>query len=225
MSSPPFVVVSDFDGTITTSDLVVALTTRVNESNRLTVDRINRKELDLRPGLEELFSRLPSRDKKLYEEYLRHLATFRSGYHRFDTVLRESGIPFYIVSNGLDFMLDAVLGIEPVGESRRISNRAVFDGSAITIDWQHPCHKPCPGGCGLCKFDVVGEIKDRYAIPVIYIGDGVTDINGAKRADRVYARAWLAHWLDVDQVPYTPFETFDDILQDLFSVEEVVPGE
>lgn len=225
MSAPPFVVVSDFDGTITTSDLVVDLTTRVDEANRATVEQINRRELSLREGLAELFSRLPSADRQHYEEYLRHLARFRSGFHRFSAVLEKSGIPFYIVSNGLDFMLDAVLGSEESGSPRRISNGAHFDGPVITVDWRYPCHDPCPGGCGLCKYQVVAELSEQFAAPVIYIGDGITDINGARRADRVYARSLLAQWLESEHVPYTPFETFDDVLGDLFSIQEAVSHE
>lgn len=221
--SVPFVVISDFDGTITTSDLVVELTTRVDEANREVVNQVNRRELDLHAGLDTMFSRLPSSDRQLYEEYLRHLARFRSGYHRFRTVLDESKIPFYIVSNGLDFMLDAVLGSEPEPTgTRRIANKARFDGDVITIDWQYPCQDPCPGGCGLCKHAVVKELRRRHGAPIVYIGDGITDLNGAKAANRVYARGLLAQLLEEDGRDYTLFETFDDILTDLFTITEVL---
>lgn len=217
--TPPFVVVSDFDGTVTTLDLVVALTTRVHESNRRVVDEVNARTRDLRSGLTLLFSRLPSGDRALYEDYLRHLARFRSGYHRFAQALEDAEIPFYIVSNGLDFMLDAVLGPTARGP-QRICNRARFDEPSITIEWQYPCQAPCPGGCGLCKHAVVRDLRQRHAAPVVFIGDGVTDVNGAKCADVVYARTHLAQILTADGVPYTPFETFDDILGDLFTVKE-----
>ena len=220
MIRPPFVVVSDFDGTITTIDLVVALTTRVDNANQQTVDRINRRELGLYDGLTELFSRLPSGDRLQYEDYLRHLARFRSGFHRFERALKDAAIPFYIVSNGLDFILDAVLGPEEPHGPRRISNQARFDGPSIAIEWRYPCVAPCPGGCGLCKHQVVAELSLKHNAPVVYIGDGVTDINGARRADRVYARSHLAQWLEAEHVAYRPFETFDDILSDLFLVKE-----
>lgn len=215
----PFVVVSDFDGTITTADLVVALTTRVSEVNRDVVERINRRDLDLRDGLSQLFAALPSRDRASYEEYLRHIAQFRSGYHRFRTVLHESGIPFYIVSNGLDFMLDAVLGGSD--ETHRISNTALFDEDTIHIAWRYPCAPPCPGGCGLCKHAVITELSAKYQAPVILIGDGITDFNGAQAADRVYARGHLAHLLNDVGRAYVPYDTFDDVLGDLFCIEEV----
>ncbi len=220
--SVPFVVILDFDGTITTNDLVVALTTRVHDANRDIVNKVNRRELELRTGLNILFSHLPSRDRQLYEEYLRHLARFRSGYHRFSAVLKDSHIPFYIVSNGLDFMLDAVLGSTPEDGPWRICNKARFDQPSITIEWQYPCQDPCPGGCGLCKYQVVTELRERHAAPVVYVGDDITDVNGAKHADRIYARGLLAQMLGQDGVGYTQFDTFDDILSDLFTVTEVI---
>lgn len=223
--TPPFVVVSDFDGTITTQDLVVALTTRVNPASFQLIDQIYHQQQDLKTGLNLLFSKLPSEDRPLYEDYLSQVAQFRSGYHRFVTVLGQAAIPFYIVSNGLDFMLEAVLGPNDPRGPNRISNIARFDTPTIGINWQYACRRPCPGGCGLCKYSVVEELAARHAAPVIYIGDGVTDVNGAKRAQRVYARDRLAEILETHGTPYLQFDTFDDILSDLFTTTEVLPHE
>ncbi len=223
---PPFIVISDFDGTITTQDLVEALTTRVAEENRDVVNRINRRELDLKTGLNVLFSRLRSQDRPLYEEELRNLARFRSGYQPFRAALTTAKIPFYIVSNGLDFMLEAVINYTAEETTTHcISNKARFDQPHITIEWQYPCTDPCPGGCGLCKHAVVSLLRERHQAPVVYIGDGITDINGAKNADRIYARGTLAQILNNEGLRYTAFDTFYDILGDLFSTEEALDGE
>lgn len=219
--SAPFVVVSDFDGTITQHDMVVALTCHVEAGNRALVDRINRRELDLKSGLTALFQTLPSRGRFAYETFLAESATFRSGYHQFQHVLADAKIPFYIVSNGLDFMLDAVLGPKTDKGPERITNHARFNGDHITIDWEHPCLPPCPGGCGLCKHKVVSELRDRHHAPVVFIGDGVTDVNGARLADRVFARSHLAQYLEESGTAYAPFDTFDDVLAGLFQSTEV----
>ncbi len=219
--SVPFVVVSDFDGTITQHDMVVALTCQVNVDNRALVDRINRRELDLKTGLSALFETLPSEDRSAYETFLAEAATFRSGYHQFQRVLSDAHIPFYIVSNGLDFMLDAVLGPKTEYGPDRISNHARFDTEHIAIDWDYPCQPPCPGGCGLCKHKVVSELRERHHAPIVFIGDGVTDVNGARLADHIFARSHLARFLEESSTPYTPFETFDDVLAALFQSTEV----
>lgn len=213
--SIPFVVVSDFDGTITQKDLVVALTTHVAPKNQQLITAIQRRDVSLRTGLAELFSTLPSDGKREYESYLHDTARIRPGYYQFEKVLKAASIPFYIVSNGLDFMLDAVL-LDSTTE--RIVNHANFDTDRITIEWQYPCLPPCPGGCGLCKYQVVDELRQQYGVPIVFIGDGVTDYNGARHADRVFSRGQLSNYLHQENVPYTPFETFDDILESLFVV-------
>ncbi|WP_207711448.1 MtnX-like HAD-IB family phosphatase [Sulfobacillus harzensis] len=213
--SVPFVVVSDFDGTITERDLVVALTTRFNPANQTVVDQINARQLHLKEGLEILFQTLPSADRSTYESFLRNEAIFRTGFHRFERLLEDARIPFYIVSNGLDFMLNAVLG-ENSPHAVRMANQARFDGEVIQIGWQYPCTPPCPGGCGLCKHAVVEELRRRYQAPVVFIGDGVTDFNGALHADTVFARSRLADFLEQAGKPYIPFDSFDDIMTQLF---------
>ncbi len=219
----PFVVVSDFDGTITNEDLVVALTTEVNPDNSAVVDRIQRRDIDLKTGLDFLFGTLKSANRSQYEAYLRETATFRNGFHRFRRLLFESQIPFYIVSNGLDFMLDAVLG-DSVLDHQRIVNQARFDEETIRITWHYPCQPPCPGGCGLCKHAVVEELRRRYLAPMIFIGDGVTDYNGALHADRVFARSRLAAYLQEAGKSFTPFESFDDVVAELFVLAKGSPS-
>jgi len=217
VTPPPFVIVSDFDGTITEEDLVVALTTFVDPENIDRVRRINHRQLALKPGLAQLFSTLPSNRRAEYEAFCAQTGRLRSGYHAFRRALASQGIPFYLVSNGLDFIIDAVLGPPTAGEYR-IVNRAVFDTSEITIDWQYPCEPPCPGGCGLCKHRVIRELQSQYQVPVVLIGDGITDWNGAQVADRVYARSRLGEMMTAHHMPYRPFETFDEVWQDLSHV-------
>lgn len=215
----PFVVVSDFDGTITNEDLVVALTTEVNPENRTVIERIQRRDVDLKTGLDLLFGTLKSANKPAYEAYLRETATFRNGFHRFRRLLFESQIPFYIVSNGLDFMLNTVLG-DAAHDHHRMVNQARFDEERIRITWHYPCQPPCPGGCGLCKYAVVNELRERHNAPIAFIGDGVTDYNGALQADRVFARSRLADYLTQAGKPLTPFESFDDVIAELFVLAE-----
>mgnify|MGYP001770672172 CR=1 FL=1 len=217
MTPPPFVVVSDFDGTITDEDLVVALTTFVDPTNVERVRQINQRQLALKPGLAQLFSTLPTNRRDEYEAFCAQTGRIRTGYHAFRHALATQGIPFYLVSNGLDFIIDAVLGPPTAGESR-ITNRAIFDTSVITIDWRYPCEPPCPGGCGLCKHRVIRELKSHYQAPVVLIGDGITDWNGAQVADRVYARSRLSEMMKAQHLPYRPFESFDEVWQDLSEV-------
>ena len=47
--------------------------------------------------------------------------------------------------------------------------------------------------------------------PVTFVGDGISDRCAALAADRVFARDWLAAWLDEQGVPYEPWDDFDEL--------------
>jgi 2-hydroxy-3-keto-5-methylthiopentenyl-1-phosphate phosphatase len=46
---------------------------------------------------------------------------------------------------------------------------------------------------------------------VVYVGDGYSDRCAALAADRVFARAGLARYLEEQGVAFEPFETFFDV--------------
>jgi 2-hydroxy-3-keto-5-methylthiopentenyl-1-phosphate phosphatase len=62
--------------------------------------------------------------------------------------------------------------------------------------------------------DVCGQPCKRAALPpgpVVYVGDGFSDRCAALAAERVFARAGLATYLEAEGVPYEPFETLHDV--------------
>jgi 2-hydroxy-3-keto-5-methylthiopentenyl-1-phosphate phosphatase len=82
---------------------------------------------------------------------------------------------------------------------------------ANEVEW-HPrgwrATFPTGDTCGTC-----GEPCKRAAMPesngaVAYVGDGYSDRCAAQLADRIFARAGLARYLDEHDVPY---ERFDDL--------------
>jgi 2-hydroxy-3-keto-5-methylthiopentenyl-1-phosphate phosphatase len=63
---------------------------------------------------------------------------------------------------------------------------------------------------------VCGEACKRAAVldggtPVTFVGDGISDRCAALGADRVFARDWLARWLDEQGAPYEPWVDFDEL--------------
>jgi 2-hydroxy-3-keto-5-methylthiopentenyl-1-phosphate phosphatase len=47
---------------------------------------------------------------------------------------------------------------------------------------------------------------------VVYVGDGYSDRCAAQLADRIFARAGLARYLDEHGISYEPFETLHDVV-------------
>lgn len=208
----PLVVVSDFDGTITQKDLVVALTTWAHPPNQALVEAINRQEVGLKEGLDRLFAQLPSHRKEEYRHFLARTAMLRPGFSRALAWMKFHNVPFYVASNGLDFIVEPLLdGLVPLDHI--FSNQAVFSRSFITINWARPCQPPCVGGCGLCKTSVIEDLRRKHQAPVVLVGDGVTDWPASAHADYVIARSRLADLLTRDGRPYQPFDSFDDVIQ------------
>ena len=65
---------------------------------------------------------------------------------------------------------------------------------------------PCPECGDLCKRRALPAGR-----PLVYVGDGYSDRCAALAADRVFARRALADYLVSRNVPFEPFETFDDV--------------
>jgi 2-hydroxy-3-keto-5-methylthiopentenyl-1-phosphate phosphatase len=66
----------------------------------------------------------------------------------------------------------------------------------------------------MCKATIIRRFpQDRYKR--ILIGDSVTDFEGAKLADIVFARSHLIELCEKLELPFYPFETFFDIIAQL----------
>jgi 2-hydroxy-3-keto-5-methylthiopentenyl-1-phosphate phosphatase len=53
---------------------------------------------------------------------------------------------------------------------------------------------------------------------LVYVGDGLSDRCVAARADLLFAKAALASHCLEHQLPYTSFESFDDVRRELASL-------
>ncbi|MHB1611785.1 MAG: HAD-IB family phosphatase [Sulfobacillus sp.] len=208
----PLLVVSDFDGTISTEDLVVLLTTAFAPGNQDLVDAINRQEISLGEGLAALFRALPTGQEALYRRFIHNHSGTRPGFDAFAANLANANIPLFIASNGLDMILHMVLeGRVPADHI--YANHADLSGTTIEVQWTYPCPPDDPHGCGLCKPSLIEALRRQFGAPVVFVGDGVTDFLGAEAADYVIARSRLAEWLQQQSQPFRFFEDFYQVDQ------------
>ena len=207
-----WIIVSDFDGTISQEDLVVSLTTHFSDQNVALVEAMQAGKISLRQGLQKVFANLKSADRERYLAYAVTHGALRPGFEPAVQAFAQWHLPFFVVSNGLDFMVKPLLH-GWVSPSHLYCNRANFQEPTIAIEWPWPCLADCGGGCGLCKPRIVQWLRLRYQAQVAFIGDGRTDFLGAEAADLVFARAALARHFDQHHWSYLPFETFDDVVR------------
>jgi 2-hydroxy-3-keto-5-methylthiopentenyl-1-phosphate phosphatase len=120
------------------------------------------------------------------------------------------GMPFYVVSNGLDSFIRPVLG-DRVSDRYLYANRAVWRGPRLAVEWPYPCSPVlCAADCGLCKPTVMRWLTPPGQQSVL-VGDGVTDMAAARRADVVIARDRLAEQMTAVGKPFYPFDDFHDV--------------
>ncbi|WP_439116426.1 2-hydroxy-3-keto-5-methylthiopentenyl-1-phosphate phosphatase [Paenibacillus antri] len=207
------IVFCDFDGTITLSDNIVAIMKHFDPPGcEQIVNDIVSGAKSIRQGVGEMFALLPSSLKEDITQYVLNTAGIRPGFAELLKLCREKEIPFYVTSGGIDFFLRPLLAPFDIEESHIFCNSADFAGERIEIVWPHPCDEHCKNDCGMCKTRVIRRFpEDRYFR--MLIGDSITDFEGAKLADLVFARSHLATRCRELGLPHHEYDTFFDVIR------------
>nr|XP_018261679.1 uncharacterized protein I303_06120 [Kwoniella dejecticola CBS 10117]OBR83837.1 hypothetical protein I303_06120 [Kwoniella dejecticola CBS 10117] len=218
----PFVVLSDWDGTITDRD-----------SNDYLVDNLGfgfekRRELNL----ECLSGRMTFRDsfaemldsvnqKHAFEECKNELKKnikLDPGFVNFYTWCRSKKIPFVIVSSGMAPNIKGVLEtLLPNQEDTKdidiIANEVKFTdpegtGKTWEIVYRHPT-----SGFGHDKSQAILPYRELEHKPTLFFcGDGVSDLSAAKHADLLFAKVManghsdLKTFCEREQIKHVPFK-------------------
>ncbi|GAB2691978.1 2-hydroxy-3-keto-5-methylthiopentenyl-1-phosphate phosphatase [Paenibacillus thermoaerophilus] len=209
------VIFCDFDGTITENDNIVAIVKHFDPPGWSgIVDDILSRRVSIRDGVGRLFALLPTARREEIVRYAIGNARIRAGFAELLNYCRENGIEFYVTSGGIDFFVYPLLAPFGIPEERIYCNGSSFAGETIEITWPHPCDEHCRTDCGMCKTTIMRRFpNDRYRR--ILIGDSVTDFEGAKLADLVFARSHLAERCREIGMPYVPYETFHEVVDGL----------
>ena len=133
----------------------------------------------------------------------------RAGFVEFVEAVQGRGDRLILLSAGFRQLIEPLLESIGVTGLELISNSITFN----SVDGAHITWRPLPV-CDLCdqecKRGDVAAFRDQYD-DVTYIGDGFSDRCAAETADRIFARAGLATYLDGLHHPYESFETFHTI--------------
>ncbi|WP_026676156.1 2-hydroxy-3-keto-5-methylthiopentenyl-1-phosphate phosphatase [Fictibacillus gelatini] len=208
------VIFCDFDGTVTENDNIIAIMKQFAPLGWENIkEQILGQQISIREGVGKLFSLLPSSKKDEITEFVLSQAKVRDGFHAFVDYTKEQGIPLYIVSGGIDFFVYPLLqGVIP--EDHIYCNGSDFTGESVRILWPHACDDACGNDCGCCKPTILRRF-DSSKYHKIVIGDSITDLQAAKQADEVFARDFLIEKCEENNISYTPFETFYEIIDQL----------
>jgi 2-hydroxy-3-keto-5-methylthiopentenyl-1-phosphate phosphatase len=211
-----YVIVSDFDGTITREDsnALLAEVCGNEENAQVEIDFIG-GIISNREAFERHFKALRMSMEE-YRDFIESNINIDSAFDAFLEKVHKPGVPLYIVSAGFRQAVESVLGSERLHGVEVFANNLSGEPYITpTFASENPiCVKPF-GPCGNCKRDCLKIIKQKSGKKVLYIGDGITDRCAVDEADLLYAKDSLAEYCDKNKLPYVPFVDYQDVINNL----------
>jgi 2-hydroxy-3-keto-5-methylthiopentenyl-1-phosphate phosphatase len=217
------VVFCDFDGTLTQKDVVVMVMERFAPPQWQAIAHamLETKTLSLREGIAQLFALLPSHLAPDIEAFVRTEVTLREGFTELLTTCQAQGIPFYVVSGGLDVLIQPVL--QPyAGQYHLFCNVANFSQATMQVATPYLPQGVCQAcnHCACCKVAVL-NLHPATAWYRVAVGDGLTDWGMSHHADAVFARGSLARDMKAQGLPFTHFKTLHTVNEELVALLNV----
>ena len=200
--------VIDFDGTVAPADTVDALLERFADPDwRKVEEQWVRGEINSQQCMAAQLGMVRT-PQAVVETFLQQ-AEIDPSFTEFVSYVRPFA-ELAVVSDGLDYtILHALRAIEP--PVAIYANALEFRSRSLGIGFPH-ADAACKVSSGVCKCAVARSIDAGKGLPTVLIGDGQSDTCIARTADYVFAKKSLRSFCEAEHIPYTPFETFADVL-------------
>jgi len=205
------IVFCDFDGTFAAKDIGNRLFTHFSGGkNKELIERWKKGEISSRECLlgEAEMARLSVED---FHGFLDR-CELRDGAEEFYQKITGAGIPFYIVSDGIDIYIEHILGRRGLNGIDYFCNRGRIAGNRMFLEFPYDndgCQR-----CGTCKGARMARILEGLDTKprVIFIGDGLSDICALPHADLIFARGDLLEYCRSHGYEAVEYRDFFDIL-------------
>ena len=207
---PRMLILCDFDGTVSTVDMGNEILNRFTDKGWEEIDRAYcAGEIGSRVAYTQVASLFTGSRAQMLE-FVSSREKIDPHFLEFCQFCRSKGVDIKIVSDGLDFYIDAILKKNNLQDIEFFSNVTIFeDGDKLSIEFPRmndKCEK-----CGTCKSGVLSECRSNYDM-VIYIGNGYSDVCPAKDADLVFAKEVLYERCRQEGTACVHYDNFQDIM-------------
>ena len=207
-STPLIRFILDFDGTIAPTDTVDALLERFASPEWLSIEqewtagRINSQQC-----MAAQIALVSASEKEL-RDFFDSVAT-DPHFARFIRYVKPFA-DIAIVSDGLDVPIHRALARRGISLPV-FANELRFREGGLDLSFPHAAPE-CTVQSGVCKCSVAGLLNGSRVPFTVLIGDGRSDFCIARRAGYVFAKKRLREFCEANQIPFTPFESFSDVL-------------
>ena len=211
MKNSKIAVLSDFDGTITTNNVLNSLYGKfAAPSYRETLERWNRGEISTMEEIETVFA-IVSASRAEMESFL-DTVELDPGFPALLSYCRAMGIEFVVVSDGLHWYIDYIMRHHVIAEVAVYACDIHFERG--NYRFSYPWFDSSTPMRSVSKSTIVRDYQSR-GNKVVFIGDGVSDFEAAQVADIVYARDVLLEYTKGHGIQAQEFSNMGDIIRDL----------
>lgn len=198
----------DFDGTISKDDSVNKFLSLYADEKWLEVESLwQEQKMSSKECLEKQVALLPEMDQQTFNDYVDAIEV-DDYFVEFYNYLKSKNIELVILSDGFDLFIKKTLEKYGLNGVKYYANTLFYKDNKFSIGFNN--HNPnCKILSGSCKCSKVKE-KNFY-----YIGDGLSDMCIAKKAQKLFAKNNLRKYCEDNAINCIPFSTFEDILDDL----------
>lgn len=211
------VIFCDFDGTITIEDVVDKLLNIYADRHWREIEKLWEQR---KIGSEECLRLQLRCIENIRESELLRFAfdiEIDPSFPEFLSSVRKSGIDFYIVSDGFDWLIKLILLNNGISTLPVFANRLRVKNYEPVPSFPFKT-KECYMKSGMCKCSIINKYKGERT--VTYIGDGESDICAVRKADIVFAKHRLSNYCTQNAIDFIEFSSFGDIRKALFNKEK-----
>lgn len=202
-----YAVLSDFDGTITPINVMDTLYEMFGgPSTRFYMARWQRGEISTMEEVEQVFKTVKSTRHEM-ESFLRTVE-LDPGFKSLLAFCQEMDYPFAIVSDGLRWYIDYILNIHGVEELKIYAGEIIFLEKGFRFEY--PWYDPVFPLRSTAKPSIVRDYQSK-GYQVVFVGDGLSDIEAAEVADVVYAKDVLLREARERGIGVREFEELQDV--------------
>ncbi|MFC1983434.1 MtnX-like HAD-IB family phosphatase [Chloroflexota bacterium] len=201
----------DFDGTITEDDVsFLLLDIFANGDWRQLLTEYREDKISVGDFNRKAFTMIKA-DRQTLSESARNSTKIRAGFHELLDYCHRKSFRFAIVSNGLDFYIEAILGDSGIDNLEILAAQTNFSPKGIEVKYIGPDGNQIQDG-----------FKETYTrlflskgYRVIYIGNGASDALPAKQAHHIFATGDLLTSCEQTNLKCTPFADLNDVVRGL----------
>lgn len=207
------IVFSDFDGTITQLDVTDQILAQLaHPSWREIEQEWACGSIGSRECLERQVALVDASSAEL--NALIDSVPVDAHFKSFLRLTERQKLPFYVVSDGFDYVIRRVLKRAGVNGQLRngmhlFASALQVEGRRLQLSFPHTA-PPCEHGCATCKTDIIRRLSGGHS-PIVFIGDGLSDRFAVEAADLIFAKHQLLAYCREKGIECVPFETFGDI--------------